>query len=41
MAQRLIEVEKLLRGYQESQDQTLVHAVSVSLGVRRCKNFSL
>ena len=38
MAQRLIEVEKLLRGYQESQDQTLVHDVSVSLGVRRCKN---
>ena len=38
MAQRLIEVEKLLRGYQEKQDQTLVHDVSVSLGTGRCKN---
>ena len=27
MAQRLIEIEKLLRGYQEKQDQTLVHDI--------------
>ena len=38
MAQRLIEAEKLLRASQESQDQTVVCDVSVSLGVRRCKN---
>ena len=38
MAQRLIEVEKLFRGYQENQAQTLVHGVSVSLGTSRGKD---
>ena len=34
MAQRLIEVERLFRVYQENQDQTLVHDISVFLGMR-------
>ena len=39
MAQRLIEVGKLLGGLsQENQVQTLASDISVSLGMRRCKN---
>ena len=37
MAQRLTEVAKLLRHYQENQAQTLVCDITVSLGMRRCK----
>ena len=38
VAERLVEVEKLLKASQENQDHTLVHDISVSLGTRRCKN---
>ena len=36
--QRLIEVEKLLRSSQENQNETWVCDISISLGMRRCKN---
>ena len=35
MAQRLIEVERLLRVYPENQGQTFVRDTSVSVGMRR------
>ena len=39
MVPKLIEVEMLLRGYQESQHQTFIHDANVSLGMRRGKNW--
>ena len=41
MAQRLTEVAKLLRRYQENQAQTLVCDITVSLGTRRGRNLAL
>ena len=38
MAQRLIDVGKLLGSSQEKQVQTLASDISLSLDMRRCKN---
>ena len=38
MAQRLIDVGKLLGSSWEKQVQTLASDISLSLGMRRCKN---